>query len=198
MQRAALVVLFLISLTLSAQENNTKSKFGLESKFNFGEFIFFNQMDGSAGINSDCASSFGISYSYNFKNNFWFETGLLYQKVESEITPAPTALPVQPYSAEIWWMEIPMYFRMDLKPWFFFKGGAILALQSEESLSTSLNNQGGWGVFMGMGFNIPMYKAIRLELESGIKVLSVLSFKSISNNRHYVAPTLGVRITYRK
>ena len=197
MKNIILLVLLAFASISFAQDGLTKQKYGFEFQSNSGEFIFFKSIMGAAGTNSQWSPAFGLHYGYNFKKRSWFETGVLYQKVKSEITPAPTGLPVTPYSVKTDWLEIPFQVRQYFVTWFYAKAGLNMIIQISSSTST-IDNQSGLGISGAAGFDFRLKKSLHLEIEPGIKVLSIVPFASSGYQRHYFAPFLGFRLSYHK
>jgi|GEM_PF-6956753 len=190
-------VLFgILALLLLAQPIAAQNKFGISFQYNSGEFIYFKPLIGTSSVNSEWALGFGADYGYKLNKHFWFETGFSYLKVNSEITPAFTGEEVLPYSVQTSWLDFPALLRADPLSWFYVKTGLDFVMQL--SNTGGVSDQTGVGAQFAFGFDIPFSKSIHLELESGLKVLSLLPFSGGSNQRHYVDPFLNVRISYWK
>ncbi len=184
-----------LSFSLNAQEIKKQNKFGFSFDYNAAEFIYFQGIDGAAGIDSQPSLSYGISYSQaiSLKMNILF--GLQYQAVKSEITPAPTGEFQETHHVKSHWIEFPVLMQSYLSKRFYLKYGIDWIAQGFRS-AYGPDNQSGLGLMGALGIDIAISKKLQLELEPGVKVLSLFPFTHSGYQEHFVATTLGLKVYY--
>jgi hypothetical protein len=194
--KSAFSILFaFLAFSLNAQDIQKHNKFGFAFDYNVAEFIYFQGIEGAAGVESQPSLSCGISYAQtiSLKMNILF--GLQYQVVKSEITPAPTGEPQDTHYVKSHWIESPVLIQSYLSKRFYLKYGIDMIAQGFRS-AYGPDNQSGLGLIGGFGIDIAISKKLQLELEPGLKVLSLFPFTHSGYQEHFVATTLGLKVYY--
>jgi len=192
-----ILLLILLAMVLLQPINAQGIKVGLTvTPFGENDMLRLYSVQGAAGIYGDGFYIVGITCQFPLTARFDVETGLEYSKHTVEIHPnLPPGYDDTPYKSTFKFVSIPVTLKMNFLKYFFVNGGCLLDIDTHSSES-SIDNQTGLGVILGVGVKYDFKFGGTLFANPYLKCHSLVHF--LPDNHHEKLVESGIRfgVTY--
>jgi len=194
-----ILFLFLISISLNAQDANKKRRYGkiglTYSSFGENDIHRTEDLDGSANYTRDGFYTLGITYLTPVNGLLELEMGLEYSKHTIFITPnVPPGMAVTTQKAEFSLINIPVTLRANLFKYFFLNAGIFLDLDNMSE--GPLDSQRGIGALFGAGVKYDFNSGVSVFINPYLKLHSLLQYSPVDNHQQIYETGVRMGVTY--
>lgn len=184
------LIIVLMSLQIYSQNSN---EFGLYYGLYDSEFFMANEVYGAGSHEILKHTGFGFKYLKHITDKLKLETGINYTKLDVEIYPAPTGLPVITRFDKMELISIPFYVNYTFLQYLFINGGPFIDFNLAE---TSLDKQSGIGYGLGIGGKYE-FSHFLISINPSFKKHSVIPFAKNRHHRRLIEIGIQFGISYK-
>lgn len=193
-------LLFLIvGNSIAGQTNNIKGKGQIGITFSSlgpNGLVGFEKTVGGAGYRGNGFFTLGLAYLYPLNKAFDFETGIDYSEHNIVTEPyLPLIYHGTPTFMNFSLITVPATIRVTFLKYFFLNTGLFLGFGRGNS--TSVVNQNGVGINLGLGLKYDFKKNLSIFVNPYTKVHSIIPFTSYGIRRHLLESGFRFGILFR-
>ena len=194
-----ILFLFLISITLNAQDTIKQKSYGkiglTYSSFGKNKVHLNDVLDGDASYRGDDFYTLGITYLMPVNDLLELEMGLEYSRHSIFITPnLSPGTAVSSQNAEFSLINIPVTLRANLFKYFFLNGGVFLDLDNMSD--GPIDSQRGIGALFGAGVKYDFNSGVSIFINPYLKLHSLLQYSQVDDHKQLYEAGVRMGVTY--